>query len=334
MLGTVSSLRRSSFTLATFLCLTVVLFGNSQAMAERVLIVSENLPDMNEVKQSLQQKLRKHTIDDFILTQQTTYTQFLQHVQEQKPEALVLFDNKALELVRQLRSEKDPVLARIPAFATMALNLRESARDIPHVAGIIYEVPAFTILTQFRAISGMSLENVLVFYRKSRFEDTIREATLQLEREGIHLIALNVEEAGTSEEAVDKFIADHLERKWQQKDLQAVWILLDNIILARSNFKSIWLSKAKSLGIPFVCGMQPYVSNEIKLCAFASYPEYKDLGVQLGDQILDYFEEGKRPEDIGLEHIVSTRQALNVSLMKAAGWKIRDRELDAVQLIR
>lgn len=282
------------------------------AYAGTVLIVRKPSKHFAVVRKSIAAELEGHTIIDYILDKDSAYAGFKSMILVKKPDLMVLMDNAAVKMGLALGKEEDQFLRSIPAVATMALNLNKLLKNNKRIAGIAYEVPGFTVITQFRQILAKPIKKVLVMYRKSEFTDTIKDLKFRLSREKIDLIALNAEAKGKDLESINQFLEDNIKTRVSRNKIDAVLVLSDNILLNTKSFGNIWLKKAKTIGIPFLCGIDRFVSREIDFCTYGASPNHESLGEQVAELILAILEDGETPEDLGVEKIISVVKKINL----------------------
>ena len=288
------------------------MFLGVPAYAGKVLIVRKPSKHFLEVKNAITQELEGHTIIDFILEKNASYAAFKSMILVKRPDLMVLMDNTAVKMGIDLGKEDDPFLRSVPSVATMALNLNKLLKNNKKIAGVAYEVPGFTVITQFRQILTKPIKKVLVMYRKSEFADTIKDLKFRLGREKIELIALNAEAGGKNIESINQYLNDNISTKVGRNKIDAVLVLSDNIMLNKKSFGNIWLQKAKTIGIPFLCGIDRFVSREIDFCTYGASPNHVSLGEQVSELVLAVLEDGESPEDLGVEKIISVVKKLNL----------------------
>lgn len=74
-------------------------------------------------------------------------------------------DTKALSLALELQ-KYDSAFTALPKFVLMTLQVKSMAKGLSNTAGITFEVPLYTLVTNFRIISQNDFFKVGIFYRK------------------------------------------------------------------------------------------------------------------------------------------------------------------------
>ncbi|NRA63330.1 MAG: hypothetical protein HRU19_02535 [Pseudobacteriovorax sp.] len=306
---------RSGFFVTLF-CLLSVLGFHRHLMAQ-VGIVMESGPEFQVVEKSVSSILEDEDIKvlRFKLSKDAKYSDFLKFVKSKNPEVLVLMDNRAMEFGKQLAKEKDPVLNGIKSVAAMGLNLKTELKNDKNISGVAFEVPAYTILTNFRSlVKNRKLENVLVIYRHDQFALMVEEAKRQLDREGIRLIAIDASDQPAGK--LKSFLSSYLKPSYQGIRLDAILVITDSKLMNQKTFSSVWVSKARSLKIPMLCGIKKFVSPEFNFCSYASFPDHVELGAQISQMVFSLLDGESTPEELGVEYILSVQQAVNEPMLK------------------
>jgi ABC-type uncharacterized transport system substrate-binding protein len=213
---------------------------------------------------------------------------------------------------------------------TMALNLKKKLSDEKKMCGIAFEVPALTVVTKFKQATGRPIKNVLTFYRSGEFKELISEAKSQLKKEGIELIAIDLEKESHSPEALNKIVSENLAEKVNGVSIDAILIPADNIILNKDSFAAIWVARAKALKVPFLCNVEKFASKEFDFCSFAAYPDYEELGHQYSEQVAELLS-GQKSSDLSVDYIVSAKETANIDKLKTLGYSILEDKLSVVK---
>jgi ABC-type uncharacterized transport system substrate-binding protein len=317
----------------TFLIGLLSLFLAQALNAATLMTVSFDSPEMRTVKETVARDLKSHKHIDFIIDRNSDYTQFVAALQKDKPDFVALLDNKAVNFMRKLEEEKPQGLQNVHAAATMALNLRHVLRDSRRICGIHYEVPAFTIITRFRRLMQRTITRILAPYRASEFEWMMNEAKQQLQKEGIELLAVNVEANGRDVAAINKMVDKTLAGEFAGRKIDAVLVPTDNVILNKEAFAGIWLQRARSQKIPFLCNIEKFTSKEFDFCTFAAYPDLVALGHQLAEQISEALENGSTVADLGVDYIIGVQETLNLARARAIDLPLKSELIEGVQRV-
>lgn len=301
--------------------------------AATLMTVSFDSAEMKLVKETVIRDLKKHKHIDFIIDKNSDYDQFLSALQKHKPDFVALLDNKAVNFMRKLEEQKPQNLGNVQAAATMALNLRHVLRNSQKICGIHYEVPAFTIITRFRSLIQRTITRVLAPYRASEFEWMMTEAKQQLQKEGIELLAVNVEANGRETAAMNKLVEKVLSEEHSGKKIDAILVPSDNVILNKEAFAGIWLRKARSLRVPFLCNIEKFTSKDFDFCTFAAYPDLVALGHQLAEQINEVLENGNSVAELGVDYIIGVQETLNLARARALDLPLKTDRIEGIQRV-
>jgi ABC-type uncharacterized transport system substrate-binding protein len=301
--------------------------------AATLMTVSFDSADMRVVKETMARDLKKHQHIDLLIQKNSEYEQFLAAIQKHRPDFLALLDNKAVNFMKRLEEEKPVGFASIQGAATMALNLRNILQDSKKICGIHYEVPAFTIITRFRSLLQKPITTVLAPYRASEFEWMMSEAKQQLQKEGIELIGVNVEADGRDTESINRMVEKTLGGEYGGRKIDAILVPTDNVILNREAFAKVWLQKARSLKVPFLCNIEKFTSKDFDFCTFAAYPDLVALGHQLAEQITEALENGSSVADLGVDYIIGVQETINLDRAKALGLPLRADRIDSIHRV-
>ena len=248
------------------------------------------------------------------------------NIQAAKPRLIVALDNRSVNLIKQLIDD-NKILP--PVLASMALNLKHALSDYQdYIAGLGYEVSGYSIVSELNKIVDQKFRKIKVLYRKSLFHDQIVDAYRQLKRENVEIVAINVEDDDQSK--MNKKISRALEA---DKGEDAVWLILDNKIINKSNFSSIWLKYARSEKKPVICGVQKFAQPPINLCTFAAYPNIGDLARHLAEMSMGVLEDELTPDEIGVEYSVSSKKVIRTKQLNSVERKVVNKRIDFLEVI-
>lgn len=311
-----------------------ILLSLSQPLeAARIMTVSFNSVEMSVIKETLAKDLSKHSFVDFPLSKDSEFESFLTAVRKSRPDFIALLDNKAIKFMKMLQQSHDPELKKIQASATMALNLRKAIQGNENICGIVYEVPAYTIVTKFRNVMARPILTVLAPYRPSEFALTIEEARVQLQKEGIELIPVNVEANGKGTKEINQIVEQSLGETFGNKKIDAILVPSDNAILNPDAFFPLWITKARSLKVPFLCNLEKFASSDFDFCTFAAFPDLTALAHQYAEQISEILENGAQAADLGVDYIIGSEQLLNMKRSSILSLPILQNKLEGVRRI-
>ncbi|HKP95747.1 MAG TPA: hypothetical protein VJ385_08315 [Fibrobacteria bacterium] len=249
------------------------------------------------------------------------------------PDGLILMDSKAINLVEELKG-RDSALAKIPKFVLMTLKAEQAVKGLENVAGIRFEVPAYTIFTNLQAITRKDFRKIGVFHRRS-FSGFVEESKRFLAKEKMELIGQCLDcgkaEVISQDEVLDKLRAGLDEMRKQKVEI--VWMLADNLIVNRVTLKRFWMGRFKESRLPLVVPLANMVSLESNLGFFAAFPDYTQLGAQAAQQVIQVFESKEDVSRVGFEPLVSIQMTVNADMARRAGWELREDKLSQVKTV-
>ncbi len=248
--------------------------------------------------------------------------------------ALILMDSKAVNAAIDLQ-KYDSSFQVIPKFVMMTLMINTTTKGLLNVSGITFEVPAYTLVTNFRIISQKDFSRVGVFYRKS-FTSSIEEASRLLGKEQISLNAVCVDcekaEKPTTQDAIN-IMRREFDRMRKTQKVDIFLLLADNLIINNKSISEFWLDKVKNNRYPVIAPLDMLANPKIALAMFTADPDLTQLGSQAANQIIDHFENDLIMSDIGFEKTISIKSTLNVNVAKELGWKLKEEKLYRINTI-
>ena len=318
---------------ATWLLLAATLWASTPSLAAKILVVRKGSPDFTSVLDAVAAEVGKaHQIADMPIDAELDYEGFSQHVRAAKPDLLVLMDNQAVNLALRFNQEADAYARSLRGIATMGLNLKKVLSGNPRIAGVAYEVPALSVVTQFRFVTGTPLRRVLTIYRQQEFGDTIAQAKTQLQREGIELVAIDADGVGADD--LKDFLGEKLSGSHGGKKVDAIWVQSDNALLTAETFGQVWVEKSRQLKLPFLCGIEKFAAKELDFCSFAASPDARDLGHQVAEMIFAVLDEHRSPGELGIEYILGVKETVNLAKLKSCGLDVRADRLQNVTILK
>jgi ABC-type uncharacterized transport system substrate-binding protein len=243
-------------------------------------------------------------------------------------------DSKAIKTAKDLE-KADSTFQSIPKFAFMTLMVKSMTHGLSNVAGITFEVPFYTVITNFRIVSKKDVKTVGVFYRQS-FTPMIEESKKFLDREGIGLFPVCIDCDGnqkSDQESVVKAMDKSYGAMVRDGKIDAILVPADNLIVNSKSLVAFWIKRVKKSGVPVVAPLDLLASEKISVATFAADPDLPQLGVQAADMISDYFENGAQAEKIGFEPTISIKSTLNIRVAREIGWPLKDEKLGRITTI-
>ena len=249
------------------------------------------------------------------------------------PEALILMDTKAINLALGLQ-KMDALFVKIPKFVDMTLMVETTTKGLSNVAGIKFEVPIYTLVTNFRIISKKDFSKVGIFYRES-FSSSIEEAKKHLSREQLSIDALCIDcknnEKTTSKEALST-MKDSFD-KMKNDNVDVFLLLADNLVVNAASLNEFWISKVKNKKIPMIATIDMLASSKFGVAVFTADPDLVQLGSQSANQIIEHFENETPMNEIGFEPTISIKSTLNAEIAKYMNWELKEEKLGRINNI-
>lgn len=315
------------FTLSTF----------AQAKSDsKILFIRHAGQNFLNLFQLMKKELKNsHKIEDYVISKDTSFESFRDKINIEKPQLLVLLDNQPTQFAINYNKTSPTLSGKINAVALMGLNLRFVLKDSLEIAGISFESPAYNLVTQFRFIIEQPIRTVLVFYRASLFSEEIELTRKQLLAEGIKLEAINVEQNGLEKENIFYFLKTRLKSETgNASKYDMVWVMLDSGILNNALFQNVWLPAARESQLPFLTGIEDFVSNDMNFATFAVTPNIPDLANQAVQMIESILSGVVAPKDIGVENLISVDKVLNIKKAQTLGIKLKTDRITEIKLIK
>ncbi len=301
-----------------YLLIALISMFGAQSFAQ-VMVVRKASVEYEEFYQLIKREFGDGLqVTELIVTKGTGVEDLIEAVESNKPDLLVLLDNKSVRLAKELYQKK-AAFRRIKSIASMGLNLQAELRGEENIAGVGYEAPGYSIITEFRKLVEAPVKNIVVFYRSSAFEQMILDAHKQLAREQIKLISYDLDQVASSER--DSFVRKVLLEK--SRSIDGLWLISDNILINKNNFVPVWLKLARSVKIPFLCGIKKFSLPKMDFCTFSASPLHEGLAMHLVELGFAILEDGVEPAEIGVEYIVSLEKQVNRNRLEALGLQLK-----------
>ena len=247
---------------------------------------------------------------------------------------LILMDTKAVNAALELQ-HYDSTFRTLPKFVLMTLLAESTAKGLSNAAGITFEVPLYTLVTNFRIISQKEFSRIGVFYRNS-FARSIEESRKLLEKEQITMSAVCVDcdqNQKTSIENALNIMNASLDRMVAKEKVKVFVVPADNLIVNSKSLSEFWMGKIKKKRIPVIATIDLLASAQFGAAVFTADPDLTQLGVQAANQIVEHFENKTPMEKIGFEPTISIKSTLNVPVADELGWKLKNEKLGRITTI-
>jgi hypothetical protein len=318
------------------LCLTMQVFVVSVTFAKinMIALIPQDKQFLQVIDGMRSEFDANYKIDIVPMTKSTKVDDVAQICKKGDVRALILMDVDAISMVKELQA-RDNFFVTIPKFVFMTLQVEATTEGLLNVAGIRYEVPTYTLVTNFRIISQKDVSKVGIFYRQS-FSSSVEEAKRMLEKEKISVNAVCVDCENNGKATVEKALSvmeQSVNKMIKEQETEVFLVLADNLILNNTSLNDFWIGKVKRTRVPIIAPFELLANKKVGLAVFAADPDLSQLGAQGANQIYEYFENGSSLEAIGFEPTISIKSILNESVAKELGWKLKSEKLGRVNLI-
>jgi hypothetical protein len=247
---------------------------------------------------------------------------------------LILMDTKAIK--EAIEMEKfDGGLKTLPKFVFMTLQAKLTAAALSNAAGITFEVPLYTLVTNFRIISQKDIYKIGIFYRKS-FEHSIEESKKLLEKEKIAVSSLCIDCDQNKKTSIDNVLSlmnGSWERMVATDKVDAFVIPADNLIVNPKSLAEFWIGTIKNKHIPVIATIDLLASEKFGAAIFTADPDLTQLGNQAASQIVEHYENNISMDKIGFEPTISIKSTLNTHVAEEIGWKLKSEKLGRISTI-
>ncbi len=313
--------------------LTIVLLGAKPFAATRLLAIMPNAEPFQQALEGLQSDLGdNYEVRRFNADLPKAADSLRQIISTFDPKGLVLMDSKAIGLVKEVQKESVQYQL-LPKFVLMTLKVEDAIHDLKNAAGIKFEVPAYTIFTNLHIVSKKDFNKVGVFYRES-FTGFFEESKKFLAKEKINLVGECLDcglNGKITPVAINGGLRTGMVRLASQK-VDVIWMLADNVLVNDGTLKGFWLTQFKNYGLPLVVPLPNLASLDLNLGMFGVWPDYRQLGMQAAQQVIQVFESGETTGSLGLETLVGVQMVLNLEMAKRVKWEINEEKLNRISV--
>ena len=277
---------------------------------QTLLIVGPSGADFAEVSETLKEELGNDFTTQYRRVENyTSYERFEAHIQEIKPDLIVLMDNPALVHFRTYqqkhRNETVP-----PAIAVMALFIDNNIQGIRNIAGIRYEVPAVISFTNLRNLITKPVRRVGVIYRNSVSSFIERQNAL-CKQEQLTLIGYPLPD---KDDNLKRSLRQALQQLILKDKVDALWVLNDSALLSLDAVRDVWVPKLRRFRKPVIVGVRPLI-EDWEVGNFAVLPDHQGLGKQISELVYDMTSEDWDPST---NEVVDPSSAFSILKLKYA----------------
>lgn len=326
-------LKVENWLIGAILCVSSFqVFAAPPAAPFKVLFVRKDADSFKTVYESTVSELgKKYVVTDYTIEKSTEFSEVSEKITESKPDLVVFMDNKAVEFGLQYNKAQTDPNKKVKGIALMGLNFKSLLKGNTELAGIAYESPAYSLMVNYRFISEKPVKNILVFYRKSVFSERVEASRKELQKEGFNLTAVDVEAKGNSKEQVEMFLRENLEKMVAEGKHDALWVMLDSVLLNPLLFRDVWLKTTTTHPMPVLVETADLASPGLNFGLFATTPGLPELGNQAAQMIESILKDKTPPKEVGVESVVAVGKVLNAKRAEATGIKFKEANLSEVK---
>ncbi len=196
------------------------------------------------------------------------------------------------------------------------------------------KVITFLRMNDLEAISKRDFRKIGVLYRQG-FSPFVRESGKYLGKENLEITGICLDCDGrekTGPGNVLKRLQIGMDSLAELK-AEVVWMLSDNALLNETTLKNFWLTRFKDYRLPLVVPVPNLAGLEVDLGMFSVCPDYRQLGAQSAQQIIQVFESGASPADVGMEPLISVQMTLNQDVADRIKWELIAEKMQRINTI-
>jgi len=235
------------------------------------------------------QSLRDELGDSFdVVTREvsegSTEADLAREIQAVKPRCLMLLGNSTSNLyLKYQQAHAGPFL---PAVVLMTSFFEQQYPLFRNVTGVSYEVPGITTFVNLRTFVYRPIQRVGVLHRQL-FRTYVEEQARLAKLEQVQLVPIEMSRSPGPHE-----IRKGLDRLIHDEQVDAVWVLNDNVLLKPELIAKGWLKVLHKSPIAVVVGVGSLVDARLHFGSFAMLPDHSALGVQASNLVFRLREEG------------------------------------------
>lgn len=244
---------------------------------------------------------------------------------------LILMDTKAVNIALELQ-KCDSAFVAMPKFVFMTLQAEMISAGLFNAAGITFEVPFYTLVTNFRIISEKDFSRVGIFYRKSS-AGSIEETRKLLDKEQITVSAVCIDCDQNRNVSINQTLAlmkASGDRMAGKEKVEVFIVPADNLIVNPTSLAEFWNGKVHKMKIPVIAAIDLLASEKFGTAVFTADPDLTQLGSQAANQIIERYENNLSMNKIGFEPTISIKSTLNMHVAGELGWRLKKEKLGRI----
>ncbi len=292
----------------------MLLCAPSLSFAERILILMPDMQPAQQIYTSLSDELAgEYEVEQFFIEPTTTVEALGEKFAAFNPSAVVMMNNPTLGLYRRYQAAQPEGTTFPPAIAVMVSFLQKELQGLTNATGIFFEIPSTTAFVNMRQISRSPIRKVGVLYR-DKFSDFIESQAKLAAPEQFELVTRRVREGSTIRD-----IRLGLRQLIRDEDVDALWVLNDNVLLTERTLVKGWLPETgRHLDeLPVIVGVELLASKDLRFGSYAVIPDLEALGVQTANLLFELEENEWQAGEWEPEMPLAVQQLLNLSTLSA-----------------
>lgn len=264
--------------------------------ADKLLVLAPEADAFQEILLTIKSEidgdfeLKYIKVDRSSLLNATTYREVEAYLENEKPKAIILMDNPAVDLYRHYqRSNPRDIYPR--SIVCMALFVEEIIKDLKNVIGIPHQVPIVKSLTQLRGKLEVSdsIDRIGVIYR-DRYASFYQRQARNCARENIKLVGYAIPEKNMKGKKRASYyrnqLKEGLDSLIKREKVDAIWVINDNELVNATMIEEVWSKKLKGKRLWVIVGVNGFIQQGFG--NFAVLPDRNEIGLQVVDLLYDF----------------------------------------------
>jgi len=243
------------------------------------------------------------------VSERSTEADLDREIRAVNPRCLMLLGNSASNLY--LKYQQRYPGPYVPAVVLMTSFFEQQYPLFKNVTGVSYEVPGITTFVNLRTFVYRPIQRVGVLHRpmfKTYVEQQGRLASL----EQVQLVPFELSRSPGPHE-----IRKGLDRLIQDEQVDALWVLNDNVLLKPELIAKGWLKVLHRKPLAVVVGVGSLVDARLHFGSFAMLPDHSALGVQASNLVFRLKEEGWDARAVPPELPLSIQSVVDIGWTRA-----------------
>lgn len=304
-----------------FFIFSTILLSNSihgQEKEKRILIVSETQKKLD----TFVDKLISYSVKDKVKYEYVVINKYteLNEYQENlsgKYDMAVLVDNTAIKLHQKYNQKNKP----IKALCVLALSVENEIAKDKNLVGIRFEPPVFTLVSSFNYIFSNNVKKIAVVYREKEFQSQIVRAKKELELLGVELVEFPIQD---NKDLNEEYLNIRLKEVRKEKDVDALWVPLDSIILSKNLFQAAWVPFSKEYSKPIISQLETLTYSNLNFATYSISSDILDLASQANQLVNSILSGTTSIEEVRIEESISIKKYVNKKKAQSLNLIIED----------